>query len=236
MKKVKYGLIIAAGNQKRFKSNFPKALVEINGEPILDSSIKKLKNYCEEVYVVCSFENEEYFLTYDRIVISSGKGSGDAIYSALTNLEYSKEDMAIIQWGDSIVNNYVYSKIIGSEYNIIPCTLEDNPYVQVVDCGDGNINILFSKYGDKVSSGYHDMSVFIFNIYDLVEKSIKFVHKFYDGKVYKHKHNEFEFLDIFNDTDIKAYVKVFSDDVRTYSFNTIEELMNSINTISLQKD
>ena len=47
-----YGLIIAAGNQTRFDSVTPKALVEYNGRKLLDINIEVMNHFCDKVYPV----------------------------------------------------------------------------------------------------------------------------------------------------------------------------------------
>ena len=70
-----YGLIFAAGKQRRFGVDTPKALTRFGDRTLLDVNMLNLGEYCDKVYVVCSIENEGYFYTYPRIVIRSGKGS-----------------------------------------------------------------------------------------------------------------------------------------------------------------
>lgn len=230
MNKVKYGLIIAAGKQSRFKKDTPKALITINGKCLLDITIDHLNNFCEQVFVVCSNENEHFFSnSYNKIVIESGLGSGDAIYKAIKCLEYTSNDRVFIQWGDSIINKDLYSYLLEIEDDkcLIPCVKEENPYVEIVQVTNNNICALFSKYGDKISSGFHDMSLFLCNIEKLYEYSSKFIKEYYDSdkKSYKHIHNnEFEFLDIFNDTNLKAHIVEIPQELKTQSFNTVEEL------------
>lgn len=231
-----YGLIIAAGNQKRFKNNTPKALVKINDKPLILNSIDKLKKYCDKVFVVCSYNNKEYFKFLGKdniIVICSGYGSGDAIWRALKQIEYSKEDRVFIQWGDAIVNESLYQYLLDIEDDkcLIPCIKESNPYVQIVQATNNNVIALFSKYGDNISEGYHDMSLFLCNIEQLHKYLSEFVFKYFKDS-YKHKHNnEFEFLDVFNDTNLKAHVIEIPNDLKTLSFNTIEELEEIKNII-----
>ena len=234
MKKIKYGLIIAAGKQKRFKEDLPKALVNINGNCLLDINYNNLLKYCENVFVVCSQENQSYFDNiYNKIIIESGFGSGDAILKAFHKLQqldrFNKEDKCFIIWGDSLVNENLYRELIKCKLDntcIIPCIYENNPYVELIQCKD-NIKVLFSKYGDKISSGYHDMSVFYCSVKYLYSKLNKFYTLVYneENKCYNHIHgNEFEFLDIFNDVDCNGKILEISKQLKTFSFNTIDEL------------
>ena len=72
-----YGLIIAAGNQTRFKSDIPKALVMYNGKRLLDRNIEVMEKFCDDIRVVVSTEMQNKFTGYKCIVIDSGKGCGD---------------------------------------------------------------------------------------------------------------------------------------------------------------
>lgn len=238
--KVKYGLIIAAGNQNRFKVDTPKSLVIIENDTcLLDISIGRLSSYCEEVYVVCSYDNEHWFNSdkYEKLIINSGLGSGDAIYKALKLLDYKNDDRVIIQWGDSLVNENLYPILLEYEGDkcFVPCTYENNPYVQVMENNNDTLSVLFSKYNDTITDGFHDMSVFYCKINILISYLQQFCRNFYvpDKQKYFHKHrNEFEFLDVFNDTDIKAQIIEVDISLQTYSFNTVDELKDILESLS----
>ena len=106
-----YGLVISAGKQSRFNSEIPKALMPYKGKPLLDYNIEHLKHYCNLVYVVCSHENAHWFSSYDRLIIDSGYGCGDAVVRALKLLPpFDSTDMVFIQWGDCLVDSEVYKK------------------------------------------------------------------------------------------------------------------------------
>ena len=75
----------------------------------------------------------------------------------------------------------------------IPATVEEEPYVQLKDN-----KVYFRKYGDNITKGYHDSSVFIGNPSIIYIYCLLFRSKFLLDGEYKHIHgNEFEFLDIF---------------------------------------
>ena len=222
-----YGLIIAAGNQSRFKLETPKALVTIGERSLLDDNIRKMKTVCDDVFVVCSTTNSHYFDGYNTIVIESGMGCGDAVYRAAKSLgSLSSDDYLFIQWGDSSVDEELYREMICvyAGKMVIPCKVEAKPYVRIVRNKTGGANVLFSKYGEKVSRGFHDLSVFLINAHDLMRSSQEFVDKFFNGVSYEHPHgNEFQFLDLLNDTDLKC--TVYSTVYNGFSFNTVEEMI-----------
>ena len=222
-----YGLIMCAGKQSRFGAELPKALIEYHGKCLLDINLDAMNKYCDKSYVVCSIENKQYFKDYNRIVIKSGLGSGDAVMKALQHLDLQPSDTCFIQWGDSLQTEDIYKSCIDNFDSddlevLIPCVYEDKPYVKVYNNIDGNTQIFFTKYGDTISPGYHDLSVFYSNALMLLNKLVEFNCKYYKDGCYNHKHNEFEFLDVFNDTDLNATIlnmKAYKD----FSFNTLEQ-------------
>ena len=221
-----YGFIIAAGKQSRFNSDIPKALSVVGDKTLLDINLSRLRRVCDRIFVVCSKENKDYFNgDYEKIVIKSGLGCGDAVLKAigLLNIDDPK-DTCFVQWGDSFVDSKLYKEMI-SQYNgkwVIPCELIDNPYVQIVP-GDGRIKAVFSKYGEKTDRGLHDLSVFYGSMLKFKNMALLFRYNTFNGKVYNHKHgNEFQFLDIFNDTSLGAIA--YETQYKGYSFNTVDEL------------
>jgi len=230
-----FGLILAAGNQNRFKSDKPKALADYKGKCLLDHNIEELSKVCEKVYVVCSTTNEHYFDNkYNKVVIESGYGSGDAILSALHQIRPNFRDKCIIQWGDSILHDDIITKTfdpkeLGFYGVVIPCVYEEHPYVQFITKSDLSVKVLFSKFNEEVSAGYHDLSIFYCNAFQVYHNLNTYrmwiLNPDFDGKKYSYPEHddEMDFLDILNQTDITAKLKVV-DDYKDLSFNTIEEL------------
>lgn len=225
-----YGLIISAGNQTRFGMKTPKSLMKVGDKCLLDINMEAMRKHCDKVYVVCSVTNQLYFNGYDKIVVPSGLGSGDAIYRALNVLEIKDDDTCFIQWGDSLqLNMNIYSELMNNYTGtvLIPCIFEKRPYVKLEQMGDGRVKVNFTKYGDYTDNGYHDLSLFYGNAKNLLYHMGIFKLKFFSDQdsIYKHRHNEFEFLDLFNDTEIKATIlKLNSEAYKSWSFNTLEDL------------
>lgn len=244
-----YGLIIAAGKQSRFTDSRPKALSTIGNTCLLDINVHNMLKVCDQVWVICSHENVDHFVVPASklgayvLDIDSGYGSGDAILKALCSLNLSKTDRVFIQWGDCIshdnIHQYLYT--ICDSYSvdrgaIIPCVYEQTPYVRLAPKGKG-ITVHFSKYGDMVKPGYHDISIFYANAYILRKYLSEFAAKIADTASpthYKHKHgNEMEFLDLFNETRIPVELMVL-DNYVDLSFNTVDEL-NNLNKLDLEE-
>ncbi len=237
-----YGFIISAGNQSRFKMELPKSLVDVHGKSLLFRNVEIMKKYCDEIYVVCSFNNEKFF-TEERlngakkIVIESGKGSGDAVMKALNTVNVTNDDTCFILWGDALQKPKIYQTLI-KEYagiSLVPCVYETNPYVQLVQ--DGNkLTAKFSKFNEKITAGYHDLSLFYFNARDLKTKLNKFKDKIWDKQTnnYIHIHgNEMELLDVFNETNIKANIVEFKH-YKDFAFNTVEQLNDLIKDLDIK--
>lgn len=222
-----YGFIICAGNQARFDSRIPKALVEYQEMPLLSHNIHNMEAFCDKIVVVCSVENYFYFNNYKGILaISSGRGCGDAVLTALNQFDFNEEDTCFIQWGDSLQRPEIY-ECLKEKYTgtaLIPCVVEEKPYVQITETDNHHVSVSFSKFNETTSKGYHDLSVFYANAIELRNKLKEFSDKIKDDEgQYIHKHNnEMVFLDVFNETDIKADVYdmgVYED----FSFNTVEQ-------------
>lgn len=228
-----YGLIISAGRQSRFKSDVPKALANVNGKTLLDRNISAMSNFCDKIYVVCSYENQHYFQMNDKIVIHSGKGSGDAVWQAIERIGCSNDDLCYIMWGDCLHTKKIF-EVLQSRFTgttLIPCVKEDAPYVQIMQCNANTVKVSFSKFNEETAEGYHDLSLFYGPMSVILDKLREFRNVIVqpDGN-YIHKHgNEMEFLDVFNETDINAEI-VDCTGYEDFSFNTIEQLQTLIGT------
>ena len=227
-----YGLIISAGKQSRFESEIPKALMSCGKCTLLDINIANLSVVCNKVYVVVSTNNSSWFDGYNKLVIDSGYGCGDAVMRALSLLPLASEDTVFIQWGDCLHKLMIYPQIKDTFTDkwIIPCVKEDNPYVQIIPDAD-RVRVHFSKYHELITPGFHDLSLFYGNAKEMLDKLTSFASKIKSDNetLYSHKHgNELQFLDVFNETDIKAEIL----DMVSYednSFNTVSQFNDLMN-------
>lgn len=193
--------------------------MQVGDRTLLDMNIEVMSKFCDKIYIIVSKENQIKFYNYERIVINSGFGCGDAVYKAINNIPYHKGDKCFVIWGDSYNSELVYESIPLDSNCAIPCVIEDNPYVQLKDDG----SVLFSKYGDTTENGYHDLSLFYFDIQYINNYLVEFKKKIWYNNKYNHKHgNEMQFLDVFNDTDAKFDI-VNIDNYKAFCFNTVEE-------------
>lgn len=228
-----YGFIIAAGKQTRFKRKKPKALVDINGKSLLSINIEKMNKYCDNVYVVCSTENKDYFDGYRKIVIESGFGCGDAVLKTLDKFMLQPGDTCFIQWGDSIVDDSVYKSAIDNYKNCdvcIPCEYIKNPYVKIEYLDTNKLKVKYKKYNEIEDSsfGFHDLSIF-YGDANIIKLHLSLLSYIINNKNENIKHNkELEFLDIFECNTIKCRVINQKNLSNTFSFNSIEELNNKL--------
>lgn len=229
-----YGLILCAGKQSRFKSETPKALVQFNGSTLLSQNIKAMRPFCDKIIVVCSVEKQSFFtkkILGDAIKmpIKSGKGSGDAVVQVLNKIDIKEGDSCFVLWGDCLQYRATYQKLYDefSGTTLIPCKKEEKPYVQIIPDDKGGVKAYFSKFNEPISSGFHDLSLFYCNAFELKKCLNDFREKILDENGnYVHKHgNEMEFVDVFNETNIKAKVVEFKE-YDEFAFNTVEQLKN----------
>lgn len=222
-----YGLIFSAGKESRFKSDIPKSLSPYKNTTVLDHNIEVLSKYCDTIFVICSNDNKAFFDRYNTITIDSGFGCGDAVLKALTKIDFTPYDKCFIQWGDCIAQKSVIGQICDMNCDdrvIIPCTIEDSPYVELTQMED-SISVQFKKYNEPTKRGYHDFGLFYCSPTYLFPYLCYFSTSILLNNAYIHKHdNEMQFLDVFNETDIKGAI-VEIEDCKTISFNTIEELI-----------
>jgi NDP-sugar pyrophosphorylase family protein len=237
------GIILAAGNQKRFLSDIPKPLVSLVDETILEMNIKAMRHYVDYIFVVVNpFTQFLYkqvidkYLDVELLPIFSGLGCGHAALSALERIrDYPS---AIMIWGDSIQNQFeIYDELVsrnpfGKMY--IPVVEELDPYTNFIfDHGSGIHTVEFKKRGQvsPESLGWHDLSIFYFDT-GLARVLLLKLHEKYwneERQDYDMIHGrELTFLDIFNTelsfygrTDFGKVIKM--DGVKSQSFNTIEE-------------
>ncbi len=233
-----FGLILCAGKQSRFQSETPKALMPVGGETLLAKNLAAMAPYCDRSFVVCSFENEHCFTDCEKIVLHSGKGSGDAVWQALERIAPAAGDRCFVLWGDSLQPPQIFGMLAQrfAGRAVIPCVREEKPYVLVTKNGKG-ARIFFSKFGEPIGAGLHDQSIFLCEAHVLLQKLRAFRAGILDAEGnYRHKHgNEMEFLDVFNDTDIEADILEIQP-LGGFSFNTMEEFARSVGAAKRKKE
>ena len=238
------GIILAAGNQKRFLSDIPKPLVSLVDETILETNIKTMRHYVDQIYVAVNpFTQFLYrkviddYLGVDLLPIFSGKGCGHAAMNALERIKDYR--YAIMIWGDSIQNQYeIYNQMVDRNplgKIFVPIVSEQDPYTNFNFEQESSTikSVDFKKFGEvhPGTMGWHDLSIFYFDT-RLVRILLSKLHEKY-WNTFDNDYNaihgrELTFLDIFNVGlsfyGTKDFGKVIEmEGVSSRSFNTIEE-------------
>lgn len=252
-------VIVAAGKGSRMGGNIPKALLKVGGEVCLTSTLRKIANKFDNVYVITNNAIqgvwEDYFLRVKldekiphniiNVPINSGLGDGHAVMSGLTTISNSdKVTLAagvVICWGDvyfpdpELIDELILNT--SSSTGIIPVVKESNPYVTILVDDDMNCQSAdFSKWNECHPSGFHDLSVFKFNS-DVLMTALELLHcSFWKNGRYITPGGELSLLYAFHvlynmaDSSSPA-LKVYESDYVTYSFNTPEEVLAIENKI-----
>jgi NDP-sugar pyrophosphorylase family protein len=252
-------IIVAAGKGSRMGGNIPKALLKVGSEVCLTSTLRKIANNFDNVYVITNNAIqgvwEDYFLRVEldaaiphniiNVPINSGLGDGHAVLSGLTSICDSNEvklaDDVIVCWGDvyfpdsELIDELILNT--SSRTGIIPVVKESNPYVTILVDDDMNCQSAdFSKWNECHPNGFHDLSVFKFNS-SLLHTMLDMLHcAFYKNGRYITPGGELSLLYSFHafynaSNEECPALKVYESDYTTYSFNTPEEVLAIENKI-----
>lgn len=241
--------IIAAGKGSRMGGSLPKALLPITDEPCLTTTLKQIGHKFKNVFVVTNvdiqtdweyyFANSLYKLMKNvrNIPITSGLGDGHAVLSAFSKVdemhltaEVERSNDVVICWGDVF---FQHSEIIDELLSrplkfsgIIPAVMKDDPYVSLlVDSSLACISADFSKYGEKHPTGFHDQSVFRFNMSMLRDALSSLNRCFWKNGRYITPGGELSLLHSFHYLyNIGLPAHVYGTDYPTLSFNTPDEV------------
>ncbi len=225
----KYDFCISVGGiNSRFELNYPKCLVNINDEILLENTLNKLLPYANNIYVCCcnyyyshfkNFENKIkneniHFIYLDSIDGSKNfpKGNGETIYQFLEKIKVT--DKLFILWGDIFIKN---NKIFEEMYNLykgedilIPVIYEENPYAYLYIENNKVKSIKYKKY-ENIDYGYHDQCIFLCDT-----KKIKSALNI----LINLKYDELNFLNIIDNLDS---IEWYETTHNIYSFNTEKE-------------
>lgn len=179
--------IVAAGNNTRmdlpgYPAMYPKALMSINGMPVIENTIRKIGKFFDSIVVITSNKHKPFWSEFfqslyetDRKLISnvesytieSGLGDGHALLKAIVNRGRSCKTDTTVCWGDVYFpDDYLIEEMLSIPMSngIVPYHLEYAPYVALIPNKDGTIGWAeFSKLGETNAAGCHDLSVFRFD-------------------------------------------------------------------------
>lgn len=249
---MKYLLIIAAGNGTRMgQTSVPKALYPINGKPNIEWLIDSAKDFHDKIYIVSrvgfgsQFEylKDKFSTPLEVIEIVSGLGDGHAVLNSISKifdkcslLELTQSILSIV-WGDLYCPTFeifkeltVYNKMFELDFHniVVPLAIEDNPYVHFsIDQYNDIKAANFSKFGETVSRGLHDQSIFIGSAY-VFHYALTQLHNtlWKDGK-YVSNSGELNLLHIFHYLyNIGKPAKVHLTELILSSYNSINEANN----------
>jgi len=215
---------------------------------ILGKNIETMIEFVNDIILVLNKDNnntlyEEYANNFVRIIeIESGHGSGDAILQIFNQLKTVEEIFAdiFLIWGDSIQDSTALYRTTLNNYNdycTVPIRLENEPYTHFV-CDHDNIikSVEFKNRGAKYIQGYHDFSLFLFNLVkmNVILDSYNLMKWLPENNKYDTINGEFEFLDIFNQFNYLEFAKaVIIDNIKSNNaFNTMEEYLKLINGVT----
>lgn len=241
--------IIAAGNGSRIKVNVPKALVPIIDDPCLTTTLQQVGQRFRRVFVVTnSLVQDQWRAYFESLEISypelteslvnlpirSGLGDGHATLHALEAAEKLEgralADDVVIAWGDvffpsgALIDELLSAFLRGS--GLLPAVYESNPYVALlVDEEMRCIAADFSKHGETHSEGFHDQSVFRFQLSQLKGVLGDLHRALWKGGRYMTPGGELSLLYSFHhlyNSGTPAYV--YETEHQTLSFNTVDEV------------
>jgi NDP-sugar pyrophosphorylase family protein len=244
-------VIIAAGKGSRMNSETPKALFEVvPGIPNVTNTVQRANDYFERIYVVVSEGSENDFMNavsfvnskIEIVPIRSGLGCGHAIrefYSLKPDTRYLNH---VITWGDAVhTSEETFKELLrvsNSEGNksmfhpmYVSVQHEDNPYVGIETDSKLNIRMAhFSKRGEQLTEGFHDMSTFLVmretedqpSVFSVLNEMHRVLWK---GSKYDSTSGELTFLNVLHTLyNLGFPAKAFETTVRVESYNTFIEL------------
>jgi bifunctional N-acetylglucosamine-1-phosphate-uridyltransferase/glucosamine-1-phosphate-acetyltransferase GlmU-like protein len=242
--------IVAAGNGSRLNSTTPKALIPITDEPCLTTTLQQVALKFRKVFVVTNVLAENKWRIYfDHLLsmfpefagqtiglpIRSGLGDGHATLQGILAAEKLEGDSLgqdiVVVWGDVFIPHAeIMDELLAvapAFSGILPAIHENAPYVSLlVDEDMRCISADFSKYGETHLKGFHDQSVFRFDLPRL-KAALTILHNaLWKGGRYLTPAGELSLLYTFHllyNSGDPAYV--YHTRYPTRSFNTVEEVV-----------
>jgi bifunctional UDP-N-acetylglucosamine pyrophosphorylase / glucosamine-1-phosphate N-acetyltransferase len=171
-------LIPAAGRGSRLGSALPKALVPVNGAPMLEHLLRLYSSVAQRFVVVVAPGNEPLFrdacdgLPYDIELVVQREPTGmlDAILVAAGSIAAASPRRVWITWCDQIaVLPPTVARLAGAcaahpdAPLLLPTSLRDSPYIHFARDGSGRIDrVLQRREGDRMPDvGESDIGLFV---------------------------------------------------------------------------
>ena len=180
-------VILCAGKGSRLKpitDTIPKCMVEINGKPILQHTIDKIKNLYKEyrIYIVCGYKKEviqDYYKdSSDNITLVVQKDM-NGTSSAIESVEsYIKDDFVVLS-GDTLYSSYDIKSIADNIESILVVKSNNNlERYGTMLIKDGIAKHIYEKHTNPVSNyvncGTYHFSKDIFKYIKKTEEDPRF--------------------------------------------------------------
>ena len=167
-------------------------------------------------FAVSDFSPDSSVTTLSSVNLISE--AGDTILKFLNRLKTSSSNFEVVKT--------TFMQGITSDCVVMPCETVDNPYVQLEQFGD-RISVKFSKYNEPTNKGFHDLSLFFGDACYIRDCLEEYKRQIFKSGNYVHKHgNEMEFLDLFNEVDMKGTIIPITYH-SCFSFNKMSEFKHS---------
>lgn len=220
--KVDNAIIMAAGKSTRFSPlsyEYPKALVEVKGEILIERQIRQLKEAgINDISVVVGYMKEKFFYLEDKLGVQIVENPEYDIRNNSSSLYYVKEKLA---------NTYICSADNYFKENVFEPYAEKSYYSAVYVEGHSDEWCLSTNEDDLIVDaiiGCEDSWIMLGHVYfdrAFSEKFVDILENIYHLEETKSKFWEDIYMD--NIDYLNLYIKKYSDDV-IFEFDTLDEL------------
>ena len=230
-------LIVAAGEGKRAKINYPKTLYKVKEIPIIIRILKKIKHIDNNPTIVVSPDGKEkianclkkYNFKNELIIQNKHKGMGDAILKFKKSKKFKYTKNILLIWGDlpyiykNTINHLVSSHIKNSCYFTIVSGVDINPYTLILRDKYNKIKEILETRNKniKIKKGERDIGIFLFNL-NLIDYLSKF--KNYDYTDGKKEHNFLYIVKLLYKNNFIICNSSITNKKEFISFNSIKDL------------
>lgn len=167
-------LVPAAGRGSRLRTDLPKALVPVNGQPMIDHLVTLYREVVDGIVLVVHPSHRERFAAHARqwplpaeiAVQASPTGMLDAVVCGLPAVAAAHADQAIVTWCDQIgVTPGTVARLLaaGDQVDVVMPTMNTAPpYVHYPRDARGRISgVLQRREGDEMpAAGESDIGLF----------------------------------------------------------------------------
>ncbi len=167
-------LVPAAGRGSRLRADLPKALVPVNGQPMIDHLVGLYGDVVEGVVLVVHPEHRERFEAHSRhwalpaeiVVQETPTGMLDAVVCGLPPVAAGHADQVVVTWCDQIgVTAATVTRLVAHDAGtdvVMPTMTTAPPYVHYArDAGGRIARVLQRREGDEMPAvGESDIGLF----------------------------------------------------------------------------